>query len=206
MRKRIVNYAMIICICFALLFCAGCSSMDRNKYSVIERPNASTLVYNGVNYYKFEKHIFGAYSQEDEELRYKDYILISWEYNFPFTKQIGYYSYTIDNPDFIVEPNVLNNVYFREDYDVTAETFVVEETDIEIVFSNAFIEDNIIDLGNKHYDKIDLYWHSKTHYALRTNIEIVQVDNVYYINIPNGDTYQISDEFLLLLRDNEIVN
>ena len=194
---------VLIILIGSLLFCV--SSCNNDKKNIISYCENNAIQYEGVKFYQLEDNIFGAYSADDKENRYSNLILLSWNYNFPFTGIIEYYSYTTENPNFIIEPYVMNTVWFKESFDYKKEIFVVENTKIEIIFSSAF-KNNKINTDGLKYDVQSFCWYAKSYPSLRTQVNIFNIDGIYYMEIPNMDgTYQISDNFLNLLIRNEVI-
>ena len=113
-------------------------------------------------------------------------IVVGWHYNLPFSAVRIYYSYTSDNPDYIIG---YNEVYMKDGYDYKSDIFVIEDTDIGIVFSDAFKEKKV--KINKIYEntKVSFNWHSQRHTELMTKLDIILFDDVYYVNIRNDNLY-----------------
>ena len=98
----------------------------------------------------------------------------------------------------------------KEGYDYKSDIFVIENTDIGIVFSDAFKgKKEKIDKFNK-YIKVSFNWHSQRHTELMTKLDIILFDNIYYINVENDNfenlVYEISDEFFDLLVENGFIS
>ena len=205
MRKIVILF-----LTFSLLaFMSSCKNylprLDNDKYGITFQNKEGILEYQGEKYHRLEDNIFGPYSVPDRETRYADFVLVSWNYNFPFTGVISYYSYSLENPDFIVEPNVEGTVWFKNSFNYQTEIFVVENTEIEVIFSSAFKNDKI-DIGSLKYDFQTFYWYAKSYNSLRTKVNVFSIDGIYYMQIPRmNEAYQISDDFLSLLIANEVI-
>jgi len=195
---------ILIIICFSSLLCTSCNNLDKEKEGLVSVVDYKTLEYQGEKYICLKENIFSAYNKEDRELRYKDYVLVSWNFNFPISVKREYYSYSTESPDFIVDDSIDRTVWFNESYDFKQETFVIENTEIEIAYCDAF-ENERINL-NYQVDTQSFYWHTKTHYALRTRVDVFCVDDIYYMSIPRTEySYKISEPFLDLLIENKII-
>lgn len=200
----------ILLMTFSLLvFTSSCTNyhhgLEKDKKDIIVQNKAGVIEFQGETYYQLEDNIFATYSVADKETRYANFILISWSYNFPFTGVIEYYSYSLESPNFIAEPNVENTIWFKSSFDYQTEIFVVENTEIEVIFSSAFKNDKINTVPTK--DSVQtFFWHAKSYPSLRTQVNIFSIDGIYYLEIPNmEEIYQISDDFLSLLIANEVI-
>ncbi len=201
---------VILLLTFSLLvFTSSCTNyhhgLEKDKKDIIVQNKAGVIEFQGETYYQLEDNIFATYSVADKETRYANFILISWSYNFPFTGVIEYYSYSLESPNFIAEPNVENTIWFKSSFDYQTEIFVVENTEIEVIFSSAFKNDKINTVPTK--DSVQtFFWHAKSYPSLRTQVNIFSIDGIYYLEIPNmEEIYQISDDFLSLLIANEVI-
>ena len=201
---------VILMLTFSLfVYMVSCTNyhhyLENDKKDIIVQSKEGIIEFQDETYYQLEDNIFGAYSVADKETRYSDFVLLSWSYNFPFTGIIEYYSYSFENPNFIVEPNVENTVWFKSSFNYQTEIFVVENTEIEVIFSSAF-ENDKTNIGSSKYDVQSFYWYAKSYPSLRTKVNIFSIDGIYYIEIPNMDeVYQISDNFLTLLINAEVI-
>ena len=201
---------VILLLAFSLLiFASSCTNyrhgLEKDKKDIIVRNKEGVIEFQGETYYQLKDNIFATYSVADKENRYANFILISWSYNFPFTGVIEYYSYSLESPNFIVEPNVENTIWFKSSFDYQTEIFVVENTEIEVIFSSAFKSDKINTAPTK--DSVQtFFWYAKSYPSLRTQVNIFSIDGIYYLQIPNMDEiYRISDDFLSLLIANEVI-
>lgn len=204
--RKLASLLLVFSLFVSMVSCTNCHhGLDKDKKDIILQKKEGVIEFQGEEYYKLENNIFGTYSDSDRETRYKNFSLISWSYNFPFTGVIVFYSYSSVNPNFIVEPYVENTVWFKKTFDYQTEIFVVENTEIEVVFSSAF-ENGNINIGTLKYDAQSFYWHAKSYPSLRTKVDVFSIDGIYYMKIPDmDDAYQISDDFLNLLIDNAII-
>jgi hypothetical protein len=87
------------------------------------------------------------------------------------------------------------------------EVFVVEDTEIEFQFSEAFSQ-NTIDVSKIKKDYQTFRWYSKTCSGLYMDVMVYLHDGKSYMHIFNMDgdnAYQISDAFLKLLIDNHVI-
>ena len=203
----LIAYVLVIAIIFFILITPKTCEIYKTHGNVnIEKISEGVIVYNDINYYNIERNIFKTsnyvYPSDDESR-----IVVGWHYNLPFSAVRIYYSYTSDNPDYIIG---YNEVYMKEGYDYKSDIFVIENTDIGIVFSDAFNgKKEKIDKFNK-YIKVSFNWHSQRHTELMTKLDIILFDDVYYVNIQNDNfenlVYEISDEFFDLLVENGFIS
>ena len=143
---------------------------------------------------------------------YEGDVLVSWE-SFPLGIYYmdKYYSYTKDDPIFIYT-NRLNILFLNEDYDYLNDTFIIEGTNDEIVFSEAFLETdlkydhqylNLEAHQDKYQNKTDIVIYSKQCQRLRAYCTIFYENGVWYAGgIDTNYVFSISDEFLDLLMKN----
>ena len=116
------------------------------------------------------------------------------------------FSNTDENPMYIVS-NIGAFVWVREDFDYTEDLFVIKDTDIEILFSEAFTG-NIIEISTleSHQEKVSFIWHSKTVSELKINARIYEYNDVWYMQTRSSEWWEISDDFLNLLLENKTIS
>ena len=209
MRKQLLSMVLVFMIFISMTSCAymnyGC---DPDKYRAVDYHYDETqdmyyLEYQGERYYHDDTHDMFAVSYESED----GFVDLGWYYNLPFTYCKEYYSYTTESPDYIFSSDPGGEIYFKESFDYKKEIFVVENTEVEIEFSEAF-SNNTINVYEKNIEYQTLCWYSKKHNALSVKVQVLFLEEHWYMYIYNMDrnnAYQISDVFLDMLIENGIV-
>lgn len=117
-----------------------------------------------------------------------------------------YFSNTDENPMYIVR-NIDEFVWVREDFDYTEDLFVIKDTDIEILFSEAFTGNTMkISTLESHQEKASFIWHSKTVSELEIYARIYEYNDVWYMKTRTSEWWEISDDFLNLLLENKTIS
>lgn len=191
MKKTI---AIIILICIVVLLLSSCNYSK--NISFIEDNEEWYLLYNDERYY--QSSVFFVTERYNSE-NTNDIQLGSY-YSFPFSTNA--YSDTSENPLFIYTLGSDSNLYLKQDYNYQADTFVLENTNDEIVWKNIFGDKQNI---SNTTSNIDVTLHSKKHPRIKSNIDIIYVDNQCYIALPDFQIWTPSDEFLKILIDNGII-
>lgn len=150
--------------------------------------------------------MFDLHPEKYEDI-YTDYTVVGWKFNFPITDIATFFSDTVDNPDFIYTVFTSQDVWTKEDYDYKKDTFIIEGTNIGITFSDAFGKESFELYWNSVYNPIiEFDWYSEKHPILITTVEVFIKNNIYYMTCLNSfKAYEISDEFLAILQDNDII-
>lgn len=216
--KRGIALILIALLCFGMSGCERFLDVSyweklncvEQRQRTINGNNDYYLTYQGENYYEYEDCGFFIPNSGDDKQAFLDELqLIGWVPNFPYTLSYEFYSYSEESPDFIVHQRPSASILFKESFDYKAETFVIKETNSEIVFAEAFGSEAI----EKQPAEIIISWYCKKHPMLDTEIDIFSVDGVYYmyLNIEGGGlynfgkAYQVSDKLLQILMDNGII-
>lgn len=185
-------------------------SIDKNKHNeievIMEDDDTSYLVYQD-NKYVFvgSTNFFSVNTYETEDgyyLSYEDDILLSWN-GYKYVWYIDeYYSYTADTPLFIYNSR-LEWVYFHEDYDYFSDTFVVGNTNSEIVWNDVFLSTvKNVDFAPQY----KIYLCSKQCPRIKTSLEIAFIEDQWYLHLPDSQEIWIpSDRFITILSDNGII-
>ena len=129
-------------------------------------------------------------------------VLLSWN-GQRYTGYIDeYYSNTMDNPVFIYNSRV-HDVFFHEDYTYLKDVFIIEHTDIEIIYEDIFkIEKSEIKLTNG--DEVVL--ESKQFPRIKIKLNLVSFQGVVYVLLPGSDTvWQCSDAFVDAIKKNNLI-
>lgn len=162
------------------------------------------LLYNDNVYYRADD-CFGVRTGENDKV-----IELGWQSQFPFFPDMHYYAFDEDNPLFIFCENgestlYTKGVYVRSDYDLYTQVYAVENSNIEIPLVSAMTQSDVETTAIDHKTYIYLKMFLKD--DLRIQIELFGPyqynDNWYFIHM--GETWIISDEFVAMLIDNNIV-
>ena len=163
------------------------------------------LLYNDNAYYRADDR-FEVITEDNDKV-----IELGWQSQFPFFPDMHYYAFDEDNPLFIFCENgestlYTKGVYVRSDYDIYNEVYAVENTDIEISLSVAMTKSDVavsaIDHGASLYLKMFLKDDPLIQIELSGPYQYD--DNWYFIH--TGETWLISDEFVAMLKANNIVS
>ncbi len=112
------------------------------------------------------------------------------------------YSSRTDNPVFIYETR-MDSLFFHEDYDYLTDTFVIDNTTAEIVWRDIF------ELSQASFDfeepvQVEIY--SKQCPRLKTYLQLVCVENQWYVSLPNSkDVWTVSEAFVKILSENGLI-
>lgn len=185
-------------------------SLDESKHNkidvVMEDGDTTSLNYKDTRYYfAGSTNFFSVMTYETEDgyyLSFEDDTLLSWNGNRYIWYIDEYYSYTDNNPLFIYNSR-LNWVYFRENYDYKSDIFVVEGTDLEIVWNDMF-DSAVEDVGFITQNNVSIY--SKQCPRIKTSLELSLIDGQWFIRCSDSKEIWIpSNEFLEILSDNGIL-
>lgn len=196
MCKRILIAILIVELGLSFVSCGMHGDIEVVEYDILK--------YQGANYYLVNPGIFDVNLDEENE---SPLVKLGWHFNLPYTWQIRYYSYVVDEPNYIFTNDLgASEVWVKQDYDYMSDTFVIEGTSAAIVFSQAFTDHKLQEKHTNDKKIAEFYWHSQTCPRIGTMVWIYLIDNTYYIEIPNyHNVYEVSSEFLALLMINEIV-
>ena len=211
MFKKSIVLILIITLILSLSSC-GLDyrySLDEDKHNkievVVEDEDVTSLIYQDTEYYFVgSTNFFSVMTYETEDgyyLSFEDDTLLSWNGNRYVWYIDEYYSYTDNEPLFIYNSR-LNWVYFRDDYDYKLDTFVIEETGSEIVWTNIF-DSTSKDIDFTPQKNVSMY--SKQCPRIRTSLELSLVNGQWFVRCSDYKEIWIpSDEFLKILSDNGI--
>lgn len=163
------------------------------------------IIYQGEKYYY--EAINSSFIVGDYEY-YKEDVLLSWDkYYFLFSRYTDrYYSYSNDSPLFIYQYEESRMwLYFHEDYNCMEDTFIVGDTDSEIVLGDIF--------GSKVEDLEDVYpaksmrlsLQSKTNSRLRLVVNLYYSQSKWYISYYRDiydEMWEASESFVKILEQN----
>ena len=196
MGKRITVLLLIIA---TLLTLSSCSPLSFGKVRTVSDDNGEYHIeYNGTRYNVDEPRLFRV--RENMNKIPKEDVLISWFW-------LGYldmhYSYTDDNPVFIYISRFYE-VYLREDYDYLTDTFSIEGTDHQFVFSDMFIPSSAFSYSTlySYPYETDITLYSTTCPRLQASLRIFRVNGTWFAGGEESSKvlFEVSDEFLELLN------
>ena len=212
MLKKSILLIWILSLLFTLSSCGldYRHSLDENKHNkivvIMEDEDTTSLIYQD-NEYDFVGttnlfHVMTYKAEDGYYLTYKDDVLLSWNGNRYIWYIDEFYSYAADEPLFIYNSR-LEWVYFRKDYDYTLDTFVSDGTNLEIIWSDIFYSpETNIDFTPQ--TNVSIY--SQQCPRIRTSLELAFVDGQWYVRRADSqEIWILSDEFLKILSDNEII-
>jgi hypothetical protein len=182
--------AMILLSLCLLLFPA-CSNAEHT----VQLLDGSYLEYQGVTYVR--ARFSAASSDEEGQMELDRYI------NFPFSKHMLYHSYGADAPVYIAEGYSLDRfsrIYFREDYDLTVQTYILDDTDTEFVFSEVFSPvawDEIIS-ETEDYEELDI--RLREHPEICFDVDLRCVDGIWYMH-NFAEMWTVSEDFVEILTE-----
>ena len=200
----------LLCIlfsCVILLSFSSCSLVERfaGDMSQLEYDRDGNLLYNGNVYYRADD-CFEVRTGEGDKV-----IELGWRSQFPFFPDMYYYSFDEDNPLFIFCENgeselYTKGVYVRQDYDLYTHVYTVENSNIEIPLVSAITQSDVEATAIDRETYIFLKMFLKDNPCIQIELSgPYQYDNHWYF-IHAGETWIISDEFVAMLKANNIVN
>lgn len=189
--SKIARIAAVILLSIVTLLLPACSS---GEHAVLLL-GGTDLEYQGVTYVR--ARFSAASSDEEGQMELDRYI------NFPFSKHMLYHSYGTDAPVYIAEGYSLDRftrIYFREDYDLTVQTYILDNTDTEFVFSEVFSpvawDETIAEAGEYEMLSIRL----QDHPEIRLHIDVRCVDGAWYMN-NFAEMWTVSEDFVEILTE-----
>lgn len=203
MAKKILILTLMIS---ALLMLTSCGldyryALDESLHNQIELVfeengnEPSHIIYQG-NKYTFSRTTdFVSVDLLDE-----NDVLLSWNGNRYFGYVDEYYSYTLDNPLFIYYKTW---VFFNEDYDYMTDTFIIENTDVQIGGEEIFsFEQTSFDFINPV--KVELC--SKQSPRIKICLELECIEGKWYLSFPTSPNVWIpSDELITILSESGLL-
>lgn len=209
MYKKIL---LLICSFLLMFNLTSCGvkqvlELDENLHNVIEdvrgEDGLKGIYYQDQMYYIDRWNLFTV-TNDSCNINEGD-LLLSWNgARFGYKKML--YSYTKDNPVFIYE-TAYDDVFFNETYDYLSDTFVIDGTDAEIVFS-----DIVSDLSKytnvSLQEDVCIQLYSKNHPRIRMELDLECIENQWYFCSAlsgSSPTWTVSDAFVQVLSDNGII-
>ncbi len=196
------NFLMmiIVVLCFSMTSCSF-FEIDCDKYGTVDyvvEDETTAYVYQNNKYYAnymFDvTRVEGIRDEEDVEIGCDAFST--------------FYSYTEDHPIYMYCSSKGLIVLFREDYDYRSDHFIIEGTDSIFLFSEAIANQPSVQYdGFKTYPtKTSVRIYSETYPKIRANILIFLEDGKWYALFDGIDAYLLSDEFVDMLIENEIIS
>ena len=199
----------LLCIIFSCVFLfslTSCAFIDRlqGDMSQLEYDEDGNLLYNGNVYYRADDR-FEVRTGENDKV-----IELGWRSQFPFFPDMHYYAFDEDNPLFIFCENgestlYTKGVYVRSDYDLYTQVYAVENSNIEIPLVSAMSQSDVETTAIDHetYIYLKMFLKDDPRIQIELSGPYQYNDNWYFIHM--GETWIISDEFVAMLIDNNIV-
>ena len=168
---------------------------DGLTISIKKENDIDILLYKENRYHPVDKY---SWFYAEKEIK-----LGEW-YSFPFVSE--YYSNTTENPIFIISYAYDSpiNIYFREDYDYMTTLFTLENTNIEFSMSEILLETETEIEQLNYATQKNIVLHMSDAKELQVHMSVLKKDRIFYAKL-NTDFYQISDEFLTILIQNDII-
>ena len=211
MKKRVLIVFLSI---LTMMSCSACGDIiDRYHATPLEyekkvvaiefEDGTHCMEYMNAKYYPDDLlELKNGYRLTTEEDHY-GYVFLSWN-GSRWAYINTYYSTQAENPLFIYEATS-TDLYLREDFDYRSELFVVDGTDAEIAFSEAFpsVSDEWAPGGR--LSDTNLVMCSKTVPQLQVNLRLLLKDGVWCGVGYNDRIFTFSEELTAILVENEII-
>lgn len=202
----------LLCILFSfaiLLSFSSCSFVERfsGDMSQLDYDEEGNLLYNGNAYYRADNRFKVRTSTSDKVIE------LGWRSQFPFFPDMHYYAFDKENPLFIFcdngESTLYNKgLYVRSDYDLYSNVYTVDNTNIEIPLSAAMtksdVEVSAIDIDYEAVLYFKMFLKDNSNVQVEMSGPYQYGENWYFVNM--GETWIISDEFVAMLKANNIVS
>ena len=196
----------IIISCVFLFSLTSCAFIDRlqGDMSQLDYNEEGNLLYNEITYYRADDR-FEVITEDNDKV-----VELGWRSQFPFFPDMHYYAFDEDNPLFIFCENgestlYTKGVYVRSDYDLYTQVYTVENSNIEIPLVSAVTQSDVEATAIDHetYIYLKMFLKDDPRIQIELSGPYQYDDNWYFIHM--GETWIISDEFVAMLIDNNIV-
>ena len=196
----------IIFSCVVLFPLTSCAFIDRlqGDMSQLDYNEEGNLLYNEITYYRADDR-FEVITEDNDKV-----VELGWRSQFPFFPDMHYYAFDEDNPLFIFCENgestlYTKGVYVRSDYDLYTQVYAVENSNIEIPLVSAMTQSDVetTAIDHKTYIYLKMFLKDDPRIQIELSGPYQYDDNWYFIHM--GETWIISDEFVAMLIDNNIV-
>ena len=209
MFKKIVLWVCSFMLALSLVSCGinQVLELDKNSQYLIEEVREEEalegIYYQDQMYYIDRWNLF-AVIDDSYNINEGDELL-SWN-GTRFGYKKVFYSYTKDDPLFIYE-TAYDDVFFKESYDYTFDTFIIVGTDSEILFSD-IISDLSTQTDVNFQEDIEVQLYSKTNSRIGMKFYLGCIENQWYIRSAqsgSSSAWAVSDVFLQLLSENDMI-
>ena len=199
----------MLCIIFSCVFLfslTSCAFIDRlqGDMSQLDYNEEGNLLYNEITYYRADDR-FEVITEDNDKV-----VELGWRSQFPFFPDMHYYAFDEDNPLFIFCENgestlYTKGVYVRSDYDLYTQVYTVENSNIEISLVSAVTQSDVEATAIDHetYIYLKMFLKDDPRIQIELSGPYQYDDNWYFIHM--DETWIISDEFVAMLIDNNIV-
>ena len=199
----------LLCIIFSCVFLfslTSCACIDRLQGDMrqLDYNEDGNLLYNEITYYRADDR-FEVITEDNDKV-----VELGWRSQFPFFPDMHYYAFDEDNPLFIFCENgestlYTKGVYVRSDYDLYTQVYAVENSNIEIPLVSAMTQSDVeaTAIDHKTYIYLKMFLKDDPRIQIELSGPYQYNDNWYFIHM--GETWIISDEFVAMLIDNNIV-
>lgn len=173
--------------------------LDEDIHNIITFHDDETLEYRGLTYYKSD-FCFTRYQPVPlEDLGYE---LICW-CGPRFFYISTYYGDGAESPT-VIQQYFHSTTYFREDYDYTADSFKIEGTEATITLGEDLL--TLYEAPMPRTKTIVLRLVSTTHSFIDGDLLLCSDGQQWYVTrINDGECFALSENFLLLLKENGII-
>lgn len=203
MSKRVLIFTLYF---FLLLTFTSCGlfndeSLDPKLKDKVDFISAA----NNTHYIEYENDLFQPHTEKILSIdKSAEYVFLGWNGSCLGYKN-QYYSYQITNPIFIYETRT-NCLYLRRDYNFKMDTFILQNTDASITFSDAIISESHLAFEINDVVGVDCILYSKNYPELKMFLHVFQYENMWYISTVQGGLYKISEDFIEILLENEVIS
>lgn len=144
----------------------------------------------------------------------EDDILLGRTSNFPFFPDHVYHISSEENPSFIVGSSASfiegTYVFLREDIYSKSIVYALNGSSYEFEFTSAFVKTNKVDYGLhiesfRYTEKAKVDFYMKETPIIRASKQIYLIEDTWYC-VESDVAYQLSDEFVLKLREEGTIN
>lgn len=208
MFKRIVSMVLLVStVCLLMTACNVEDSLEKWLCSfddelhgkitfVTHNDDGHHIEYEGQKYIWESDQIFAVSENVETD------VLLGWN-GLGYINH--YYSNTNNDPLYIYERR-LDYIYFRDDYDYKSDTYRIGETDYKVILSDVLKETDFAYSPLNRYEGMTIFtMYSEQIPCLSIEWRVFQYENSWYLIGRSGTEYKVTDEFVDLLDQNEII-
>lgn len=182
-------------ICLAFIFVVISVLIILNPIKVFEYDkDTNKVTIDGVTYEEFLN------TNGLLNFSYDDLSFYAWSWKNPFG---AFFSQSSDSPTFVV-PSRAASIWFKEGFSYQEQIFEIENTNITITFSDSYIEGTETDL-DEDTKFVSFKWYMKDTVISNFPSLYSSDDGIYIRFVWDEPCYKISDEFLRLLIENDVI-